>query len=159
MGSSKTTPKTTPKARLTADLLRKSVVAWNAARANTTEWPQLSGEDLSGLNLSGANLIHARLASTNLRAANLTFANLNGADLSDASMEGADLTDANLLGCHWCGSSLGFHVAGPDVGLECTRAVVCALTPEEYQVLLDQRKNQVVPFELPDYWEDDDIPF
>ena len=78
-------------------LIRKGAAAWNAWRAEQSEWPDLSRAGLRGLDLSGFNLSHADLQGADLRGtnfsqANLSGANLEGANLFKAVLDGADLT-------------------------------------------------------------------
>ena len=87
-------------------LIRKGAAAWNAWRAEQSEWPDLSraglrGLDLSGFNLSGADLQGADLRGTNLNQANLSGANLEGANLFKALLDGADLAGAMLYGAQF----------------------------------------------------------
>jgi len=87
-------------------LIRKGAAAWNAWRAEQSEWPDLSraglrGLDLSGFNLSGADLQGADLRGTNLSQSNLKSAHLEGANLFKAVLNGADLTGAFLQGAQF----------------------------------------------------------
>ena len=63
-------------------VLQRGAAAWNAWRAEQSEWPDLSRAGLRGLDLSGFNLSHA---------------DLQGADLAGAFLYGAQfLTCAQL---------------------------------------------------------------
>jgi uncharacterized protein YjbI with pentapeptide repeats len=57
-------------------LLDQGVEAWNAARRQAGDLPDLEGADLSGRSLAGIELFAA-----NLRGANLQGSDLKGADL------------------------------------------------------------------------------
>jgi uncharacterized protein YjbI with pentapeptide repeats len=72
-------------------LLDQGVEAWNAARRQAGDLPDLEGADLSGRALAGIELFAA-----NLRGANLQGCDLEGADLRETWLEGADLRCARL---------------------------------------------------------------
>lgn len=82
-----------------AELLRSGVGAWNS---NRPEWPDLRGENFSGLDLAGAQLdgsvlTDASLANARLDGASLRGVFLSGTDLSGASLRGANLYYARLV--------------------------------------------------------------
>lgn len=72
-------------------LLDQGVDAWNEARRQAGDLPDLEGADLSGRALAGIAFFAA-----NLRGANLQGCKLEGADLREAWLEGADLRGARL---------------------------------------------------------------
>ncbi|TAH52943.1 MAG: pentapeptide repeat-containing protein [Betaproteobacteria bacterium] len=72
-------------------LLEKGIEAWNTARRQAGDLPDLEGADLSGRALAGIELFAA-----DLRGANLQGCNLEAADLRDTWLEGADLRCARL---------------------------------------------------------------
>lgn len=72
-------------------LLDQGVEAWNEARRQAGDLPDLEAADLSGRALAGIDLFAA-----NLRGANLQGSDLEGADLRDTWLEGADLRCARL---------------------------------------------------------------
>lgn len=72
-------------------LLDQGVDAWNEARRQAGDLPDLEGADLSGRALAGIDLFAA-----DLRGANLHRCNLEGADLRETWLEGADLRNARL---------------------------------------------------------------
>ncbi|TAH42530.1 MAG: hypothetical protein EYC67_15795 [Betaproteobacteria bacterium] len=72
-------------------LLDQGVEAWNAARGQAGDLPDLEGADLSGRALAGIELFAA-----DLRGANLQGCDLEGADLREAWLDGADLRGARL---------------------------------------------------------------
>ena len=115
------------------NLLKTSVVGWNAWREANPDAGldetidlhsvnlcniNLSGVNLSGAdlsysnidyaNLSGANLSNAILHHTNLVNANLTGADLTGADLHSTTMNSANLTNANLTGADLQNATLNY---------------------------------------------------
>ena len=90
------------------ELLRAGVQVWNS---NRPEWPDLKGEDFSGLDLSGALLDGAvitdsSLANVRLDGASLRGVFLSGSDLSLATLRGANLYYARLVGSTLCGAIL-----------------------------------------------------
>ncbi|MBL8436686.1 MAG: pentapeptide repeat-containing protein [Zoogloeaceae bacterium] len=72
-------------------LLDQGVEAWNAARRQAGDLPDLEGADLSGRSLAGIAFFAA-----NLRGANLQGSDLESADLRETWLEGADLRCARL---------------------------------------------------------------
>ncbi len=149
------------KPKLTGNLLRQSVAEWNEARQRHGKKgrPNLSYEDLSGLDLREADLSFANLERANLEGTDLRDAKLLHANLCGATLERANLEGVNLTGVTWCESSLGFLVEGADVGLGLETAVVAAISPDEYQVLLNRRRELVKNPDPTDDWDDADCPF
>jgi uncharacterized protein YjbI with pentapeptide repeats len=82
-------------------LLDRGVEAWNAARREASDLPDLESADLSGRNLSGVNFCYA-----NLQGANLQGCNLEGANLSEAWLEKADLRNARLAHAYLNGATI-----------------------------------------------------
>ncbi|MFA5184944.1 MAG: pentapeptide repeat-containing protein [Patescibacteria group bacterium] len=97
--------------KMLVDMIKRSVVKFNAWRAkergrNPEAVIDLSGADLSCCKLDGIDFFKCVLEHASLKNASLVKANLMGASLTDTVLIAANLTDAQIMGA--CVASADF---------------------------------------------------
>ena len=88
------------------EILRSGKAAWRKWRKQSTERPDLSGEQLTNLDLSHLDLTEADLRDTSLWGSSLRKARLDGADLSGCMARFVRFSDAKLAGARLVAADL-----------------------------------------------------